>query len=44
MAYAVRWFWNHADDPRVTLESPWWQPSWRESLSGHGPAPAEGGA
>lgn len=44
VAYAVRWFWAHADDARVTLDAPWWQPSWRESLSGHGPAPAEGGA
>ncbi len=30
VAYAVRWFWVHSDDPAVTLRSPWWSPEWRK--------------
>lgn len=36
VARAVCWFWVHASDGRVTLESPWWRPTWRESLAEKG--------
>jgi hypothetical protein len=32
VAYACRWFWVHASDERVTLESPWYRVEWRETL------------